>query len=127
MIGNGSDADRSATPRSSSVWPAANRCAATACPPPSAVTADRGYGGASVERDLHALGVRSVAISRMSKPSASRRESNSVPPFATRSNGGPYPKDESTTSNVVPVCRFADTKIVAVALFPSRCTDSRFS
>jgi IS5 family transposase len=42
--------------------------------PPRAVTADRGYGDASVERDLHALGVRSVAIPRRSKPSAARRE-----------------------------------------------------
>src|SRR4029077_7763885 len=41
---------------------------------PRAVTADRGYGQASVERDLHDLGVRSVAIPRMSKPSAARRE-----------------------------------------------------
>ena len=36
---------------------------------PRAVTADRGYGEASVERDLHDLGVRSVAIPRTSKPS----------------------------------------------------------
>ncbi|MGH3969993.1 MAG: ISNCY family transposase [Mycobacterium sp.] len=42
--------------------------------PPRAVTADRGYGDASVECDLHALGVRSVAIPRRSKPSAARRE-----------------------------------------------------
>ena len=42
--------------------------------PPRAVTADRGYGQASVERDLHGLGVRSVAIPRMNKPSAARRE-----------------------------------------------------
>jgi transposase, IS5 family len=41
---------------------------------PRAVTADRGYGQASVERDLHQLGVRSVAIPRTSKPSAARRE-----------------------------------------------------
>ena len=41
---------------------------------PRAVTADRGYGQASVERDLHELGVRSVAIPRTSKPSAARRE-----------------------------------------------------
>jgi transposase, IS5 family len=45
----------------------------TGCPP-RAVTADRGYGDASVERDLHALGVRSVAIPRRSKPTAGRRE-----------------------------------------------------
>lgn len=41
---------------------------------PRAVTADRGYGQASVEHDLHELGVRSVAIPRVSKPSAARRE-----------------------------------------------------
>ena len=41
---------------------------------PRAVTADRGYGQASVEHDLHELGVRSVAIPRASKPSAARRE-----------------------------------------------------
>jgi IS5 family transposase len=41
---------------------------------PRAVTADRGYGEASVERDLHELGVRHVAIPRKSKPTAGRRE-----------------------------------------------------
>jgi len=45
----------------------------TGCPP-RAVTADRGYGQASVENDLHQLGVRSVAIPRQSKPGAARRE-----------------------------------------------------
>jgi transposase, IS5 family len=42
--------------------------------PPRVVTADRGYGEASVERDLHDLGVRAVAIPRKSKPSAARRD-----------------------------------------------------
>jgi IS5 family transposase len=41
---------------------------------PHAVTADRGYGEAKVENDLHELGVKSVAIPRKSKPSAARRE-----------------------------------------------------
>jgi IS5 family transposase len=41
---------------------------------PRAVTADRGYGQASVEHDLHQPGVRSVAIPGASKPSAARRE-----------------------------------------------------
>jgi IS5 family transposase len=41
---------------------------------PRAVTADRGYGEASVEHDLHELGVRSVSIPRKSKPTAARRE-----------------------------------------------------
>jgi transposase, IS5 family len=42
--------------------------------PPRAVTADRGYGRTRVERDLHRLGVRTVAIPRMSNPNAARRE-----------------------------------------------------
>ncbi len=41
---------------------------------PRAVTADRGYGEASVEHELHDLGVRHVAIPRKSKPGAARRE-----------------------------------------------------
>jgi IS5 family transposase len=41
--------------------------------PPRAVTADRGYGLASIEHDLHQLGVRSVAIPRSSNPGAARR------------------------------------------------------
>jgi transposase, IS5 family len=41
---------------------------------PRAVTADRGYGYASVEHDLHELGVRNVAIPRASKSAAARRE-----------------------------------------------------
>jgi transposase, IS5 family len=41
---------------------------------PTAVTADRGYGYAAVEADLHDLGVRRVAIPRASKPGAARRE-----------------------------------------------------
>ncbi len=54
--------------------PAIARIAARTGHTPTAVTADRGYGQASVERDLHDLGVRSVAIPRTSKPSAARRE-----------------------------------------------------
>lgn len=41
---------------------------------PSAVTADRGYGYASVEADLQDLGVRYVAIPRASRPGTARRE-----------------------------------------------------
>lgn len=41
---------------------------------PTAVTADRGYGYASVEADLQDLGVRYVAIPRASKPGPARRE-----------------------------------------------------
>ena len=42
--------------------PAIERITRHAGHSPRAVTADRGYGYASVERDLHSLGVRSVAI-----------------------------------------------------------------
>ena len=40
---------------------------------PRAVTADRGYGQAAVERDLHALGVRTVAIPRQATTSPARK------------------------------------------------------
>ena len=41
---------------------------------PRAVTADRGYGHAAVERDLHELGVRTVAIPRQATTSAARKK-----------------------------------------------------
>ena len=41
---------------------------------PRAVTADRGYGQPVVERDLHALDVRTVAIPRQSTTSSARKE-----------------------------------------------------
>jgi IS5 family transposase len=65
-IGNPADAPQLA--------PAIERISRLAGRPPRAVTADRGYGQASVERALHELGVASVAIPRTSKPSAARRE-----------------------------------------------------
>jgi len=54
--------------------PAIERIARRIGRTPRAVTADRGYGEARVENDLHALGVRSLAIPRRSKPGAARRE-----------------------------------------------------
>ncbi|CAN5693568.1 ISNCY family transposase [soil metagenome] len=65
-VGNPADAPQLA--------PAIARVATRTGRTPRAVTADRGYGLASVEHDLHDLGVNSVAIPRMSKPSAARRE-----------------------------------------------------
>jgi IS5 family transposase len=65
-IGNPPDAPQLA--------PAIDRIAGRTGRPPRAVTADRGYGEAGVERDLQALGVRSIAIPRKSKPGAARRE-----------------------------------------------------
>lgn len=54
--------------------PAIERLTSRAGHAPTAVTADRGYGYASVEAELHGLGVRYVAIPRASKPSTARRE-----------------------------------------------------
>jgi transposase, IS5 family len=65
-VGNPADAPQ--------LVPAIERITARTGYAPRAVTADRGYGQASVEHDLHELGVRSVAIPRASKPSAARRE-----------------------------------------------------
>ena len=65
-IGNPPDAPQLA--------PAIERITRRTGRPPRAVTADRGYGDASVERELYALGVRAVAIPRRSKPTLARRE-----------------------------------------------------
>ena len=46
---------------------------------PRAVTADRGYGQAAFERDLHDLGVRTVAIPRQGKISAARKQTRAQP------------------------------------------------
>ena len=61
-------------PDTAQLAPAIERITRRSGRPPRAVTADRGYGDASVERDLHGLGVRNVAIPRRHKPSAARRE-----------------------------------------------------
>jgi transposase, IS5 family len=48
---------------------------------PRAVTADRGYGEASVEEELRARGVRHVVLPRKGKPNAARREIENRPAF----------------------------------------------
>ena len=65
-IGNPHDAPQLA--------PAIERITARTGRTPRAVTAARGYGEASLERDLTDLGVRRVAIPRKGKPTAARRE-----------------------------------------------------
>jgi IS5 family transposase len=65
-IGNPADAPQLA--------PAIERITRRTGRAPRAVTADRGYGEADVEADIHELGVRSVAIPRKGKPSPARRE-----------------------------------------------------
>ena len=46
---------------------------------PRAVTADRGYGQPAVERDLHELGVRTVAIPRQATTSPARKSHRAQP------------------------------------------------
>jgi IS5 family transposase len=53
--------------------PAIARVTRRAGRPPGAVAADRGYGQARVEADLHDLGVRTVAIPRKGTPGPARR------------------------------------------------------
>jgi transposase, IS5 family len=53
--------------------PAVERIRRRTGTPPKAVTADRGYGEAAVERQLESLGVRTVALPTKGKPSAARR------------------------------------------------------
>jgi transposase, IS5 family len=65
-IGNPADAPQLA--------PAVERITRRTGRAPRSVTADRGYGEARVEEQLHQLGVRHVAIPRRSKPSPGRRE-----------------------------------------------------
>jgi IS5 family transposase len=54
--------------------PAIERIARLLSRTPKAVTADRGYGEASVEQALTELGVKTVVIPRKGKPSAARRQ-----------------------------------------------------
>src|SRR3989440_578939 len=49
--------------------------------PPGAGTADRGYGQAAVEAELHTLGVKTVAIPRKGKPGTARRQHERRPAF----------------------------------------------
>jgi transposase, IS5 family len=53
--------------------PAISRIARRAGRTPRSVTADRGYGEPATERDLQALGTRTVAIPRKGRPPAARR------------------------------------------------------
>jgi transposase, IS5 family len=68
---------------------------------PTAVTADRGYGYAAVEADLHDLGVRAVVIPRASKPTASRREFEHRKAFRAKIKWRTGCKAASTTSNAI--------------------------
>jgi IS5 family transposase len=62
-----------AAPDGPQLAPSVERVTRRAGRVPRAVTADRGYGQAAVERDLHELGVRTVAIPRQATTSAARK------------------------------------------------------
>ena len=62
-----------AAPDGPQLAPAIKRIARRAGRVPRAVTADRGYGQPAVERDLHELGVRTVAIPRQATTSPARK------------------------------------------------------
>ena len=63
-----------AAPDGPQLAPAIERVRRRAGRVPRAVTADRGYGQPAFERDLHDLGVRTVAIPRQGKISATRKK-----------------------------------------------------
>jgi IS5 family transposase len=62
-----------AAPDGPQLAPAVERVRRRTARVPGAVTADRGYGQAAVERDLHAAGVRTVAIPRQATTSPARK------------------------------------------------------
>ena len=61
--------------------PAIGRVIKRAGSTPRTVTADRSYGGKSIEDDLHALGVRHVVIPRKGKPGKARQAAERRPAF----------------------------------------------
>jgi transposase, IS5 family len=62
-----------AAPDGPQLGPAVDRIRQRAGRVPRAVTADRGYGQPATERDLHALGVRTIAIPRQATTSPPRK------------------------------------------------------
>ena len=61
--------------------PAIGRAIAATGVTPNAVTADRGYGEASVDTDLTELGVTTIAILRKGKPGKARQQTEAEPGF----------------------------------------------
>jgi IS5 family transposase len=66
---------------------------------PGTVTADRGYGEAKVDQQLHDLGVKTVVIPRKVNPPKRGALKNTEKPSAAPSNGAPGPKAASAVSN----------------------------
>jgi IS5 family transposase len=61
--------------------PAIERISRRTGRPPKAVAADRGYGEAGVETDLHDAGVTTVAIPRKGRPGTTRQAHERQPGF----------------------------------------------
>jgi IS5 family transposase len=61
--------------------PAVERITARTGRAPRAATADRGYGEAGVDADLHTLGVKTVAIPRKGRPGTTRQAHERQPGF----------------------------------------------
>ena len=79
--------------------PAVGRVIARTRRRPRTVTADRGYGEARVENDLHDLGVRTVVIPRKGRPGKARKPTNTAARSAGPSSGEPAAKPGSAPSN----------------------------
>jgi hypothetical protein len=88
-----------AAPDGPQLVPAINRVIRRTGRVPRAVTADRGYGRAAVERDLHELGVQTVAIPRQGTTSPAGKPSSMPAVSAGWSSGGPGAKAGSATSS----------------------------
>lgn len=73
MVGNPADAPL--------LVPAVKRVIARAGAPPGAVTADRGYGEAAVERELAVLSVARIAIPRRGRAGLARHAVERARPF----------------------------------------------
>ena len=73
--------DEGNPPDAPQLAPAVARVITRTGQPPRAVAADRGYGEARVENDLHDLGVRVVVIPRKGKPGKARQAAEHRPAF----------------------------------------------
>jgi len=68
-------------PDASRLTPAVERVIKRTGRKPRTVTADRGYGEAAVEDDLHKLGIRHVVIPRRGRPTKARQNVERQPAF----------------------------------------------
>jgi hypothetical protein len=87
-----------AAPDGPQLAPAMQRVSGRTGRVPRAVTADRGYGQPAVERDLQALGVRTVAIPARPRSHLPARPSSTAGASASSSSGAPDRKGGSATS-----------------------------